>query len=305
VLYRYCSIVLAICSSAVFVSARQTEADYSDGAFRTFRNPLTLTDKRAGPVVSCPDPAIIDQQRNSHRTWYLYCTGDPLNSNDLDTSGNLAGHLITSFRSDDLIHWDYIGDVLKTRAAWIDPTTNLWAPAVKYFNGKYYLYYVAPATASPLNGSAIGVATAASPAGPWTDSGKPVVAPEPAPCCGPHSRRDVIDPEVVEDDNGQLYITYGSFYGGISGRKLSQDGLASDPSDEVQVTIDNRYEGGSILIHRRAELLRLLRMGTAGWVQAGTWFSRMQLEKTTCFITPSIGLRHISAVTRALPGDRL
>ena len=248
-LHRCCPIVLAVFSSAVFVSASQPDVDASDGAFRTFRNPLTLTDKRTGPVVSCPDPAIINQEKNAHLTWYLYCTGDPLNSNDLDASGNLVGHLITSFRSDDLIHWDYIGDVFKTRPAWVDPTTNLWAPAVKYLNGKYYLYYVAPATASPLNGSAIGVATSDSPAGPWTDSGKPVVAPEAAPCCGPDSRRAVIDPEVVADDNGQLYITYGSFFGGISGRKLSADGLTSDPATEVQVTIDNRYEGGSILKH--------------------------------------------------------
>lgn len=231
-----------------FATAPFVAADNLPPVVEFYTNPLTLTDVRTGPVVSCPDPAIISETKGSLNAWYMYCTGDPLNSHDTDQNGNLIGHLITSFRSVDLIHWTYIGDVLSQRPAWVDPTTNLWAPAVKYFNNRYYLYYVAPATAPPLTGSAIGVATSDSPAGPWVDSGAPVVAPEPAFCC-PGSRRAVIDPDVIEDDTGQRYITFGSYFGGISGRKLSADGLTSDPSSEVQLTIDNRYEGASFVKH--------------------------------------------------------
>ena len=224
----------------IFQSSGLFAADTLPPVIDFYRNPLSLTDPQTGPAVSCPDPAIISEKSHGLNTWYLYCTGDPLNSNDTDSTGRLVNHLVTSFRSVDLIHWTYIGDVLKRRPAWVDQTTNLWAAAVRFFNGKYYLYYVAPATAPPLSGSAIGVATSESPAGPWTDSGRPVIAP---------GARATIDPDIIEDSSGQRYVTFGSFYGGIFARRLSPDGFASDPSSEVRLTIDNRYEGASFLQH--------------------------------------------------------
>jgi arabinan endo-1,5-alpha-L-arabinosidase len=213
----------------------------------TYTNPLSLNDPKTGPAVSCPDPAIINQNHGGYLVWYLYCTGDPLNSNDKDANGNLTNHLISSFSSVDLIHWTYIGDVLQSLPAWMgNVTTNLWAPAVKYFNNQYYLYYVAPVTAQ--GGSAIGVATSKSPAGPWTDSGKPVIAPEPNPYNNSFLRA-VIDPDEVQDASGQRYISYGSYNGGVSIRKLSADGLTSDPSSEQQIAIDNRFEGANFWRH--------------------------------------------------------
>jgi arabinan endo-1,5-alpha-L-arabinosidase len=57
----------------------------------------------------------------------------------------------------------------------------------------------------------------------------------------------VFDPEVVRDeDTGQLYIFYGSYFGGISARELSADGLHSDPATQTQITIANRYEGAEV-----------------------------------------------------------
>jgi len=209
----------------------------------TYTNPLSLSDPKTGSVVSCPDPAVIKQNQGSSNVWYLYCTGDPLNSNDKDANGNLKNHLISSFNSADLIHWTYIGDVLQSLPAWMgNVTTNLWAPAVKFFNNQYHLYYVAPTTAQ--GGSAIGVATSNSPAGPWTDSGNPVVAPEPNPYNNSFLRA-VIDPDETQDASGQRYISYGSYNGGVSIRKLSADGLTSDPTSEQQIAIDNRFEGAN------------------------------------------------------------
>ena len=105
----------------------------------TYTNPLSLNDPKTGPAVSCPDPAIIKQNRGGYIVWYLYCTGDPLNSNDKDANGNLKNHLISSYNSVDLIHWTYIGDVLQSLPAWIgNVSTNLWAPAVKFFDNQYH-----------------------------------------------------------------------------------------------------------------------------------------------------------------------
>ncbi|MGI8773273.1 MAG: family 43 glycosylhydrolase [Acidobacteriaceae bacterium] len=213
----------------------------------TYTNPLTLQLTDGSPAVSCPDPAIFRYRNHDGDTWYLYCTGDPLNSSDVDANGNLRLHLITQYRSYDLIHWSYIGDAFQHTPAWVgNATAQFWAPAVKQLNGKYYMYYVAPNT--PGGGAAIGVATSSSPAGPWTDSGAPAVASEAAFCCA-GSKRAVIDPDVIADDSGQLYISYGSFFGGISVRKLSADGLTSDASSETLVGIDNFGEGASFWKH--------------------------------------------------------
>lgn len=238
---------IAICVPGYAATPVLQEAAAAISLFPAHTNPLAISDPKTGPVVSCPDPAIIKQSQTGADVWYMYCTGDPLNSNDTDASGNLKNHLINSFRSVDLAHWTYIGDALHALPSWIgNVATNLWAPAVKFFNGKYYLYYVAPTLAS--GGSAIGVATSSSPAGPWVDSGAPVIAPEPNPY-NDSFLRSTIDPDVVTDDAGQKYISYGTFNGGISIRKLSADGLTSDPSTEQQIAIDNTFEGASFWKH--------------------------------------------------------
>ena len=213
----------------------------------TYTNPLTIQIPGGGVVESCADPSIIHGQTPGDTAWYLYCTSDPLNDNDRNASGGLNIHLISMDRSYDLVHWTYVGDAFATRPSWVAPTAGLWAPDIEYFNGKYYLYYAASDTSLPGGGSAIGVATSNSPTGPWADSGTPVVEPHDAPCCA-GSRRWVFDPEVI-DDNGRLYIFYGSYFGGISARRMSADGLHSDPASETQITIDNRYEGVDIVQH--------------------------------------------------------
>ena len=129
---------------------------------------------------------------------------------------------------------------------WVADDAGLWAPSVEYFNGQYYLYFTASNTDLPGGGSAIGVATSPSPTGPWAETGVPVVEPHAPPCC-PTDKRWTFDPAIIADDSGQRYIYYGSYFGGISARKLSADGLHSDPASQVQITIANRYEGAFVL----------------------------------------------------------
>jgi arabinan endo-1,5-alpha-L-arabinosidase len=250
--FRVASIVLSASAALVMNASAQHVAPLSSNYSwsKTYTNPLTLNTSN-GPAVSCPDPAIMKAHKKAESldadSWYLYCTGDPLNSSDVNAQGELNAHLITQYQSYDLIHWTYIGDAFTQTPAWIGNATNqLWAPAVKYFNKQYYMYYVAPNT--PAGFPAIGVATSSSPAGPWTDSGAPVVAPENNPYNGAPGRA-VIDPDEIEDDAGQRYISYGSFNGGVSIRKLSADGLTSDPTSDVQIAVDNYYEGANFFKH--------------------------------------------------------
>lgn len=210
----------------------------------TYINPVSPSAGNAGIVESCPDPSIIYSTTDKY--WYLYCTGNPLNDND-KSGAAYRDHLITIHRSSDLSTWTYVGDALTSRPSWVVSNTGAWAPDIEYFNNKYYLYYAVPNTTYPGNPSAIGVATSSSAAGPWTHAADPVVEPHEAQCC-PGSYRWTIDPDVVEY-NGELYIYYGSFFGGISVRKLSADGLHSDPASEVQITIPDRYEAANVIKH--------------------------------------------------------
>lgn len=71
---------------------------------------------------------------------------------------------------------------------------DFWAPEIRQVGDHYTLYYTARNSDGWL---AIGAATAATPEGPYTDSGKPLIT---APGTG------VIDPTFFRDDNGRTYL---------------------------------------------------------------------------------------------------
>lgn len=213
----------------------------------TYTNPLPIEIPGDGMVESCADPSVIYAPEDQY--WYMYCTTDPLNDED-KTGDNFNFHLIPMLRSTDLINWEYMGDAFTTRPETLAPTSGMWAPEIDFFNGLYYLYYTIPDTADSVSGepgcngdSAIGVATSESPLGPWEDQGIVVEPRRNGPGCNFFW---TFDPEVVEED-GQKYIFFGSYYGGIAARELSDDGLRSDPETQVQITIPNRYEGAEVV----------------------------------------------------------
>ena len=89
--------------------------------------------------------------------------------------------------------------------------------------------------------SAIGVATAPTPVGPWTDSGDPVVDPRPA---GQWN----FDPSHVVGPDGTEYLFYGSYYGGIFVTELDESGTEA-VGTPTMVAIDNKFEGAFALWH--------------------------------------------------------
>jgi arabinan endo-1,5-alpha-L-arabinosidase len=237
------SLAAALFVIVVLTAAGGGVASAKDNAYT---NPLPVVTPSGMTVESCADPSVIHAAAPGDDAWYLYCTTDPLSGSDRDAAGNLIFHLIPIFRSTDLVNWTYVGDAFTERPGWVEDTAGLWAPSVEYFNGQYYLYYTAQNSDLPGGGSAIGVATSPSPIGPWTDSGAPAVEPHAPECC-PNDRRWTFDAAIIMDDAGQRYIYYGSYFGGISARELSADGLSSDPATQVQITIANRYEGAFVV----------------------------------------------------------
>ncbi|WIB78713.1 family 43 glycosylhydrolase [Curtobacterium sp. MCPF17_002] len=221
---------------------------HQGGAAPTHQNPMALALPDGQTAASCADPTVI-RGAGRDRNWYLYCTTDALTASEQNPDGSLVQHGVPTYRSTDLTHWTYVNDAFPTKPAWVGNANGIWAPDVVYRAGSHgsagtwYLYYAASdtptATAPTGGGSAVGVATSSSPTGPWTDSGGPVVAP---------GGRWEFDPEVITD-GGSTYVYFGSYFGGVNVRRLTADGLRSDPSTERQIAIDNRYEGAYLMHH--------------------------------------------------------
>ncbi|MEL4317488.1 family 43 glycosylhydrolase [Leifsonia sp. YIM 134122] len=222
-----------------------------------YTNPLAPQVPGDGVVESCADPTVLRGQRAGDSSWYLYCTTDPLNDEDVDTHGDPVFHRVPVMTSQNLVDWTYVGDSFDAAPSWAEPGAALWAPEVIYSStfDQYYMFVVVTNTASAVSGvegcdsdSAIGVATSPDPTGPWTFSDTPVVAPRPGGTgC---AFLWTYDPDVLGDtiaDSGILY--YGSYYGGISGAALSltADGAMADTDAATLVAIDNKYEGANVV----------------------------------------------------------
>jgi arabinan endo-1,5-alpha-L-arabinosidase len=195
-------------------------------------NPVSTPD-----APSFPDPSVI---LSKNGFWYAYATSDPVRA-----GGPVPQ--IPILRSRDLVRWTRVGEVFPdARPSWISGTAGLWAPDIRYLDGRYVLYYVATdTTAVPGTvDSAIGVATAPTPVGPWTDSGGPLVAPRP----GNGSFLGTIDPAGFTDRQGRHWLYWSSFNGGGFVTRLSGDGLRTVGAPK-QILIDNRYEGIYVVSH--------------------------------------------------------
>ncbi len=133
-----------------------------------------------------------------------------------------TGPGITFYSSSDMLHWRPEGRVFAGQPAWARkaaPTFNdhIWAPDIQYHNGRYLLYY--SVSGFGKNTSGIGVTTNATldPRAPdyrWEDQGM-VVQSVPG-----RDLWNAIDSNVVEDDKGTGWMSFGSFWSGIKLVKL-------------------------------------------------------------------------------------
>lgn len=162
------------------------------------------TPPAASTTVTTHDPSTIQKEGGVYR---YYATG----------------HGIQSMRSTDRVTWTVDQPIYSrgTWPAWIDSTVpgfkgHFWAPDCIRMNGQYYLYYSCSTFGAPT--SALGVTTSPTlnPEAPnykWTDQGMVVTS---------KVRTDVnaIDPGLLRDTDGRVYLVYGSFHGGIGGAEI-------------------------------------------------------------------------------------
>ena len=172
------------------------------------------------PVIddNFPDPTII---RAADGCYYAY-----------GTQTKRAGTIINLqvARSRDLINWDYLGEALPQKPGWAAVSQKIWAPHVSEHAGRYFLYYsTRPDGADYFS---LAVAVAAAPAGPFVDSGQPLLAGPGFTC---------IDPMAFDDPaTGRRWLYWGSGFGPIWVRELAPDRLRFRPGSAARAVLHPR-----------------------------------------------------------------
>lgn len=150
-------------------------------------------------------------------------------------------------RSKDLVKWDYMGWVFPALPAMGSqfitssggtPFNSLWAPYVIKVGGEFRLYYSLSSAKPRL--SVIGLATATSPLGPWTEKSLTVTSKDDASI-----QTNAIDPTVVITPANEHYFYYGSGWDGIYMLKLNAaTGLAATAGDKGVRVANRGFTGG-------------------------------------------------------------
>jgi arabinan endo-1,5-alpha-L-arabinosidase len=156
---------------------------------------------QTGNVSPVHDPVIIKQGEH----YYVFSTGRG----------------IPIRRSGDLRHWEMVGTIFDTLPDWAPAAVpgvrnHIWAPDVSFFNDRYHVYY--SLSTFGRNTSAIGLVTnvtldSADPRYRWVDHG-PVIQ------SASGDNHNAIDANVVFDEAGTPWISWGSFWSGIKMRRL-------------------------------------------------------------------------------------
>jgi arabinoxylan arabinofuranohydrolase len=177
------------------------------------------------------DPDILYAEKTGK--FYIYPTSDGFTG--------WSGTYFKTFSSKDLVHWKDEGVILDLPKDVSWGKRNAWAPCIieKNIDGKYkYFYYYTAA-------QKIGVAVADDPAGPFVDSGKPLIDSYPEGV----TRGQQIDPDVFTDPRtGNSYLYWGNGY--MAGAELNKD-MVSIKKETIKVlTPDATFREGTHVLYR-------------------------------------------------------
>jgi arabinan endo-1,5-alpha-L-arabinosidase len=176
-----------------------------------------------GDIRNVHDPAVIKEGD----TYYLFSTG--------------AGIEIRC--SKDLRRWTLCGQAFVQVPEWVGRDfpgiRRLWAPDISRLGGQYYLYYAVSTFGS--NRSTIGLATnktldPGSHDYRWIDEGRVIESRQ-------FDDYNAIDPNLVRDENGQLWIVFGSFWTGIKAQPVDALTGKPAPTDRRFYAIASRPRG--------------------------------------------------------------
>lgn len=184
------------------------------------------------------DPEILYSYKTNK--YYLYPTSDGFEG--------WGGYYFKTYSSNDLKNWKDEGVILdlKKDVSWADG--NAWAPCIiekKIGKNtyKYYYYFSGGKEGEPKK---IGVAIADDPAGPFVDSGKPLIDFKPERVKGGQE----IDPDVFTDPKtGKSFIYWGNGY--MAGAELNKDMISIKKNTVKEMTPDNTFREAVYVFYRK------------------------------------------------------
>ena len=174
------------------------------------------------------------------------------------------GQGISGIKSGDLRNWSSTAAIFPGGPpAWTSNsvpgfTGYFWAPDIAYFNGRYNLYYSCSQWAT-IN-SAIGLVTSPSLTAPvWTDQGKVIQS---NPNFATNATTDLtayncIDPSIMVDTNGKVWMSFGSYSDGIlvmqldpvTGKRITPNSPITKVSSSSLSFFSNGEEGSCLYQH--------------------------------------------------------
>lgn len=176
------------------------------------------------------DPVIIREGD----TFYVFSTG----------GGRRTG-IIPIRCSKDLHNWTLCGRVFDKLPEWVSKeipgARGAWAPDISYYNGKYHLYY--SVSTFGKNDSAIGLVTnqTLDPNNPnykWVDQGLVIRSYE------GKDDWNAIDANLVIKDKRNVWLSWGSFWGGIKMRRVDPKTRKLSTKDTTLYSLASRPRTG-------------------------------------------------------------
>jgi arabinan endo-1,5-alpha-L-arabinosidase len=169
--------------------------------------------------------------------------------------------------STDLRNWTYSGQVFPNGIppAWVTNAVpgftaadSFWAPDIAYFNGRYNLYYAVSRWGTI--DSAIGLVTSPSLTSPvWTDRGKVIQsdATWEATSNTDLTSYNCIDPSILVDTNGTVWMSFGSYSDGIlvmqldpaTGKRIAPNSPVYRVANNGPVFFSNTEEASCLYQH--------------------------------------------------------
>ncbi|HEX8350451.1 MAG TPA: arabinan endo-1,5-alpha-L-arabinosidase [Hymenobacter sp.] len=157
------------------------------------------------PLISAHDPVMMRQ----NGTYYMFCTGPG----------------VAVWSSKDMKSWKREKPIFDAAPAWAVQAVpsfknHIWAPDISFHDGVYSLFY--SVSAFGKNTSCIGLVTnktldPTSPDFKWVDHGK-VIQSVPG-----RDMWNAIDPNLIRDQAGKPWLSFGSFWDGIKLVQLRPD----------------------------------------------------------------------------------
>lgn len=167
---------------------------------------------------------------------------------------------VGSKQSTDLVHWTEGPRVFAAPPAWTSEAVpafrargHIWAPDLVRVNDRYYLYYSISTFGKQTSALGLATNTTLNPDDPnykWVDHGPVIQSHDGMPY-------NVIDPAPLMDDDGKLWLVFGSYWTGIhiaeldpaTGKQLSPEtpptriARQKPPATDIEAAYLHKHDG--------------------------------------------------------------